>query len=125
MSDMKTLYDRVLTAQANIENVKNQINVALALGTPEGDTQALEMESALDTAIAEEQRWHAFYDKLAGAQSETNTAKKFVPIEAEDIPAEDANPKGTMTRAEFQNLNPAARVDFLRSGGKVIDEKKE
>ena len=121
MSDMKTLYDRVLTAQANIEIVKNQINVALALGTPEGDTQALEMDSALDTAVAEEQKWHAFYDKLAGAQGTTNTAKKFVPIEAEEIPADDEKQPKTMKRADWNALAPVARAQFVTAGGKVED----
>ena len=122
MSDIKTLYDKVLTAQADIETVRNQINDALALGTPEGDEGALALEPKLDESIANEKKWHALYDKLASANESKGTLKHFIPVQAEDIPAEGEtqDPK-VINRAEFDKLDVSAKNAFVRGGGKVTD----
>lgn len=122
MSDLKNLYDKVLTAQAEIETVKNEINDALALGTPEGDEQALALEMKLDESIAAEKKWHALYDKLASANQSKNTLRNFIPVQSEDIPVEGEtqDPK-VINRAEFDNLDVVAKNAFVRGGGKVTD----
>ena len=118
MSDLKLLQDRVLKAQADLAEVKNQIFAALALGTPEGDEQALELEAKHDEAVASEKRWHDFYDKTVAEAR--NVLEKFVPVQPQDIPVDGENPKA-MKRAEFNNLTPADRMKFIRNGGKLED----
>lgn len=125
MSDLKLLYDRVLTAQAKVEAVKNQITDALALGTPEGEEQALGMESTLDEAITEETKWHALYDKAVNASKDAGTLKHFVPAIAESIPAEGEVDDGKIvSREEFNALNTTAREKFINAGGTVVDHKE-
>lgn len=125
MSDLKLLYDRVLTAQGKVETVKNQINDALALGTPENEEQALGMESTLDEAITEESKWHALYDKAVNATKNAGTLKHFVPAIAEEIPAEGDPTEGKIkSRADFDALNYVAREEFIKAGGKVTDDKE-
>lgn len=123
MSDLKQLYDRVTTAQATIETVKNQIADALALGTPEGDEQALALESTLDSSIADEAKWHAFYDKLVNSSKGQNALQKFIPLTQTEIPVEDEdNTKvKAMNRADFEKMAPIARMDFIRGGGQITD----
>lgn len=120
MSDLKTLYDRVITAQANIETVKNQIADALALGTPEGEDQALALESALDQAVADEAKWRAFYNKLVNASQGSEALKKFIPLTSTEVPADDEAQepdKRVMTFNDFQKLTPVAQMTFVKSGG--------
>ena len=115
--DLKSFYDRVLTAQANIEMVKNQIADALALKTPEGDEQALALEPTLDAAVADEAKWHAFYDKLVDSSKGQNALGKFIPLTSQEINEEPATGKKIMKRAEFDNLAPRDRMAFSKSGG--------
>lgn len=119
--DLKNFYDRVTTAQGAIETVKNQIADALALGTPEGDEQALALEAKLDTAIADEAKWHAFYNKLVDSSKGQNALEKFIPLTRTEMPDEPEEPTGqkSMTFAAFQELAPQARMAFVKSGGKI------
>lgn len=120
MDKFKILHDRVLTAQAQVETVRTAINEALALGTPEGEEQALALETSLDQATAEEAKWHALYDKVVTSSKTTNPLTAFVPLEAKDIPEE--NSKGnTMTRADWSALNYADREKFIKAGGTLVD----
>jgi hypothetical protein len=125
MSDLKNLYDRVLTAQADIEGVKNEINDALALGTPEGEEQALALELKLDETIANEAKWLSLYNKLSSANENSGKLKNFLHVSVEEIPVEDEEKtKGIINRAEFDALNAAEKDDFVRAGGKVTDNKE-
>jgi len=119
MSDIKNLYDKVLNAQAEIETVKNQINDALALGTPEGDEQALTLEATLDAAIVNEAKWHGLYDKLATANESKGTLKNFIPVQEEDIPDGEPEDLKVMNRADFEKLDPQKRKEFVRGGGRI------
>lgn len=122
MSDLKPIYDRVLTAQGKVESVRNQIADAFALNTKEGDEQALALESTLDEAIAEEARFRALYDKAVNANKNAGTLKHFVPALAEEIPADGDVSKGkTMKRAEWQALASDERRKFIYSGGVLED----
>lgn len=119
--DLKNFYDRVITAQAAIETVKNQIADALALGTPEGEEQALALEATLDTAIADEAKWHAFYNKLVDSSKGQNALGKFIPLTSQEIEEEPKDEKKTMKRVDWNALDPVARGQFITAGGKLED----
>jgi hypothetical protein len=119
MSDAKNLYDRVLTAQAEIETVKNQINEALAQGTPEGDEQAFALESKLDESIANEARLVNLYTKMTSANDSKGRLKNFTPVQPEEIEDEDSPEPKVMPRVEFEKLNPVERKAFVKNGGSV------
>lgn len=120
MSDLKNLYDRVLNAQADVEKVKNQINEALALGTPEGDDQALALEATLDEATAEATKWLALYDKVSKPQKGADLTK-FVPVSETPTEPDGEKSKGTIKRSEFQSLKPRDRMKFVKGGGMIED----
>ena len=123
MDQFKLFHDRVLTAQGEVDSVRNAINQALALGTPEGEEQALTLEAMLDAAVANEKKWHDFYDKVIDSAKTKNPLARFVPVEGREIPDEEKSEK-VINRAGFDALDPAARTKFVNAGGKVTDEKE-
>lgn len=118
MDQFKLFHDRVLTAQGEVESARNAISQALALGTPEGDEQALTLEATLDAAIANEKKWHAFYDKVVASARTKNPLDAFVPLESRNIP-DGEKPKGKMTLSEYKAMTPKARLAFAKGGGKI------
>lgn len=123
MTDFKALYDRVLNAQAEVQVILNSIDAAMAKGTEEGATEALELEPKLDEAITRRDEAQAFYDKVKNAHTTNQVAVDFVPVSATpNEPDGEEEEPNVKTRDEFQNLHPAARVDFLKAGGKVVDQ---
>ena len=124
MDQFKLFHDRVLTAQGEVDSVRNAINQALALGTPEGEEQALTLEASLDAAVANEKKWHDFYDKVISSAKTKNPLAQFVPVEGREIPAEGEAGGKIINRAGFDSLDPAAKEKFLKAGGKVTDEKE-
>jgi hypothetical protein len=122
MIDLKPYYDNVLNTQAAVQAILNEIDAAIKLGTPEGEEQALAMEPKLDAATAKAEAAQKFYDKVLNASKTSDVAVNFVPVSNTPNTPEEETPKGTMVRKDFQALNPAARVDFLKANGKVVDE---
>lgn len=123
MIDLKPYYDNVLNTQAAVQAILNEIDAAMKLGTPEGEDQALALEPKLDESTAKAEAAQKFYDKLLNASKTSNVAVNFVPVSDPPVdPNEGETPKGTMKRSAFQALNPAARVDFLKASGKVVDD---
>ena len=120
MSDFKNMYDRVLLAQASVQELVNQIKEAMAKETDEGAEEALALEEKLDQAIAKRDQLQAFYDKVVNAhQSSEDLMKDFVPVSSTPSEPEGAQPKGTMTRAEYKALSPRDRLAFAKAGGKI------
>ena len=124
MTDLKPYYDNVLKAQANVQAVINQIDELMKLGTPEGEEQALALEPQLDEATAKAEKAQQFYNKLLNASKTSDVTKNFLPVSAEQIPDEEEEETGIMTRAEFDALRPAARAEFIGSGGEIVDRKE-
>lgn len=118
MSDLKPMYDRVLTAQSEVGKIRNQMVAALALGTTEGEDHALALEATLDAAIAEETKWSNLYNKLVSAEKTTNVLQNFVPANASE-PQEPG--KKTMKRTEWKALNHQDRRSFITAGGLLED----
>jgi hypothetical protein len=120
MTDLKPYYDNVLKAQANVQAVINQIDELMALGTPEGDEQAMALAPQLDEATAKAEKAENFYNKLRKASETSNVTRNFLPVSAEEIPdEEEKKPKGVMNRAEFEKLDARERKEFVLQGGRV------
>lgn len=119
MTDFKALYDRVINAQANVQQVLNDINTAMQLGSDEGNTQALALETKLDESIAMRDQAQAFYDKVLNANQTNTVAVNFVPASETPATPEEEKPTGVMKRAEFFALDTAGREKFIANGGKI------
>jgi hypothetical protein len=121
MTDLKPYYDRVISAQANLQAVVNEIDTAMALGTPEGEAAALALESKLDEATAKVEAAEAFYAKIQKGAKTSTAAKNFVPVSTTDATDGEAAKKGVMKRADFDALEAFEKSDFVKSGGKIED----
>lgn len=121
MSDFKEMYDRVLLAQASVQETLNEIkDVTAGEFDEDAEKKALALEEKLDSAIAKRDKLQAFYDKVVNAhQSSEEMMKDFVPVSSTPTEPEGAQPKGTMTRAEYKALSPRERLAFAKDGGKI------
>jgi hypothetical protein len=122
MSDFKALYDRALSAQANVQEILNQINTALQLGTEEGAEEALALEAKLDEATAKRDEAQKFYDKVKNAHQSNQVAVNFLPVSETPATPEEEKPAGVMKRNEFFALSTADREMFVKRGGKIEDQ---
>lgn len=120
MTDLKPIYDRVLSAQAKVDEIVNSINAAMALGTPEGDEQALALESTLDEAKANADKMKSFYDKVIETAKTNNPIKNFVPI-TETQPDPEEKKQNVVKRSEFELMGQMERAGFVKGGGKIED----
>lgn len=124
MLDLKGPQDVMNAAKDAWLRKAAEINSLLSQGTEDATQQALALQESLDKLQADYQTKKALYDKLVQANSPGNdVAKLFVPASTTSPDnAEEAKPKGVMTRKEFFALTPAAQKKFALSGGKVKDE---
>jgi predicted transcriptional regulator of viral defense system len=117
--DLKPYYDKVLARQAEKQGVLTKIDAALALGTPEGEEQALAMQDELVAAMAAQEKAEGFYNTLQKAsKTATNPVTNFLPVDAREVEEQEATPK-VMKLNEFQSMSPKARLAFVNAGGTV------
>ncbi len=121
MADLKTYLDCVTNAQATVQQVVNEIDNAMQLGTKEGTEQALALESKLDEAIAERDRAEQFYNKIVNAVKTNDLLKNFVPVSETPATAEAEPPQNVMTPAQYRALAPSERLAFAKRGGTLQD----
>jgi hypothetical protein len=121
MLDLKGPLDVMNAAKDAWLQKAAEINALLSLGTEEATQQALALQGTLDQLQADYEAKKALYDKLVQANSPSNdVAKLFVPASSTSPDnAEEAKPKGVMSRAEYNKLSPADRLAFAQSGGKL------
>lgn len=118
MSDFKATYDRVLQAQADRDVIMNEIETAMALGTPEGDENALTLQPKMDEAQKKFVDLETMYNNMKSAATAPKVNAQFVPVSSTtpDAIQEEKGPK-TLTLAAFNQLSPRERLAFAKSGG--------
>ena len=115
--DLKPYYDKVLALQGNTQSILAKVNDALALGTAEGEEQALAMQGELETAMAEQEKAESFYNTLLKAsKNSTSPVMNFLPVEQSEIDEDDKTPQ-VMQRADWNALPPNERAAFIQNGG--------
>ena len=122
MFDLKPYFDAAQAANDEVQRVMDDMNAAFSDGTDEGKTKALEMRPALDAAKKKAEDANALYISMRNAAGVSeNNAARFVPVtDKHASPAGD--PAREMSRRDFLALDAAARMDFIRKGGAVVDE---
>lgn len=120
MSDLKAVYDRVLQAQADRDVIVNEIETAMAKGTPEGDDEALELQPKLDAAQKKAVDLETLYTNMQSVAKAGKINAQFVPVSnttTDDAIAQtEAQPK-VLNMAEYNQLSPRERLAFAKSGG--------
>jgi hypothetical protein len=119
--DLKPFYDAARAASDEVQRVMTEMSAAFAEGTPEGQQKALDARPTLEAAKAKAKEANEFYLSMRdGAAITDSAAKLFVPA-AGVTPAQKAEGAKEMTRAAFESLDPAARMAFMKSGGKLVE----
>lgn len=123
MLDLKGALDMLMEADAALKRKAAEIADLLSKGTEEATQQALALQESLDKLQADYATKKNLYDKLVKASSPDNdVAKLFVPTSPTSPDnADEAKPKGVMTRKELAALDPNARMKFMRGGGKLVE----
>jgi len=111
-----------------VKRILNEMDVAFNDGTPEGKETALSLRPALDEAQKKAKDANELYASMRDASLVNDSmARLFTtppdPGQKEHDGARapsDAEPK-VIQRADFDALNPAARMTFMKSGGRVED----
>lgn len=123
MLDLKGPIDMLMAADAALKTKAAEIAALLSQGTEEATQQALALQGSLDALQADYAAKKDLYEKLVKASSPDNdVAKLFVPASTTSPDnANEAKPKGVMTRKELAALDPSARMKFMRGGGTLTD----
>jgi hypothetical protein len=122
MSNLKAVLDAARAADDEVKRILAEMDESFALETEEGMQHALDLRPTLDAAKNKAVELNEMYASMCDASLVTaNAAAQFVP--PADPATEDpdgTNPK-VMNRAAFSSLDPGAKAQFMRSGGKLED----
>lgn len=118
MLDLKAALDMVVAADAALKTQAAEIAELLKAETEEATQNALALQSKLDELQADYDAKKSMYDRLVKANAPSDVAKLFVPASPTSPEADEAK-KDVMTRAEFEKLDPPARLAFAKRGGKL------
>jgi FMN-dependent NADH-azoreductase len=113
--NLKVYYDAVMAAETTVQTVLNQMD---GLFTDGKKAEALELRPALDEAKSKAKEANDIYLMMRESVDSMGVAAKFIP--ASKTPEDKAQ---SITRAEFENLSPAARAEFIKGGGLIKDEE--
>ena len=123
MLDLKPYQDAVLTADAEVKNVANQIDTLFREGTDEAKNSALALQDTLDTAQTKYDAAAKLYEAMKKSSQPSDVAQNFVPVSQTSPTPEAEAPTNVMTLAEYNALSPVDRLAFAKRGGKL--ENKE
>jgi hypothetical protein len=120
MPNLKPYYDAALAADAEVKRILNEMDTLFNDGTEDGKTKALELRPALDEAKNKAEQANKLYVSMRDASLENDNAAALFTSPADPAAKSDQeqHPK-VIKRAEFDALDVAARMAFMKSGGKV------
>lgn len=116
MGTLKPLYDAAKTADEKVASIVSQMTAAFDKETDEGNAEAMAMRADLDAARAEAEEANLAYISARDVSADSDeNARKFVPV------SETAGKPNQKTRAEFEALGPAERMDWALKGGLIVE----
>lgn len=117
--DLKPYYDKAKAKTDAVQKIAGELNTAFNDGTDEGQEKAKSLRPSLEAAMAEADDANKTYITMRDASAKENgAASNFVPAPANQSQAADTK---VISRAEFEALDAAARMKFVKSGGTVTD----
>jgi len=121
MVDLKTYFDAVNTAEAEVQRVANEIDTLFREGSEESKAKALAMKPALDAAQARHAEAVELYEAMQKTNRPNDVAKNFIPVsQTKTDTAENSQPT-IIKRQEYDKLTPVDRAKFIKSGGRLED----
>jgi predicted nuclease with TOPRIM domain len=117
--ELKAAYDAVVAAQAEAQQIAQEIEALFEAGKTD---EALALQEKFQAAKAKMEQIKALYDEMAGTVN-SDVAKRFVPVSKPKEEEKGEEPKA-MSRAAYNALPTRQRLEFAKSGGKLIDEEK-
>ncbi len=120
MIDLKPYFDAAQVADAEVMRIMDDMNTHFSDGTDEGKQAALDLRPALDVAKGKAADANQLYISMRDAAATSNSAaREFVPVS--DSTSKAGDPTKEMKRQEFEALDAAARVKFIKAGGVVTE----
>ena len=122
MLDLKPYFDAVNAADAEVQQIANQIDELFREGSEENKLKALvDLRPALDEAQNKHAEACALYESMQKTTRPNDVAKNFVPVTETD-PGQPENSQPTVIkRADYDKLSLVDRAKFIRTGGTVED----
>ncbi len=118
MTDLKPYFDRAKADSDKVASLQNEVDTHFNTGTDEGIQAAIDLQPALETAIAAANASNQLYISMRNAdQSSSNVASLFVS--ETNSATEDEPSKNVKTLAEFNAMSPKERLAFSKAGGKI------
>lgn len=119
MIDLKPYFDAAQAADAEVLRIMDEMNAHFSEGTDEGKQAALDLRPALDEAKGKAADANQLYISMRDAAATSNSAaREFVPVTDN---TSTGNPAKEMERKDFEALDAADRLKFIRAGGSVIE----
>ncbi len=120
---MKILLDAARAADEKVNGIMAEMSAAFEAGTPEGVERAMGMRDDLAAAKAEAERANEVYVTARDIQPDpaeaSANARKFVPVNEKT--KREMESKKEMTRAEFEALSAADKMDFMLADGHIVE----
>lgn len=120
MQKLKTLYDAVKAADAEVARLQTEMLSAFELGTDEGKQKALDLRPQLDEARVKADEANMVYISArdADAVDPNAAARRFVPV-GDNSGNKTAK---TMSRAEFEQMSASDKMSFMLADGKISED---
>ena len=129
LAEIDTLKAEVSSRETEVAELANKVSVAES-ALQEAATATAELRNSYATAQAEIETLKAEVAKIPDLEAAAQVAAEKIANEAARLLAASGHPEPiegleekleqkTMTRAEFNALNPAAKSEFSRTGGRI------
>jgi len=122
MTNLKPYYDAALKADEDVKRILAEMDTHFNDGTPEGKQKALDLRPALDEAQKQAKEANQLYASMRDASliNDSMASLFTLPPDPANNDSADGSPK-VINRAGLMALDPAARMSFIKAGGKVIE----
>lgn len=117
--DLKTYFDNAKAASDSAAVLKNEIDTLFNNGTDEGIQAAIDMAPKLEEANKKAEAANRLYVSMRDADKTVSNAAALFVADDGDEPEEEKKDDKKMPFKEFQALDPAERMKFVRAGGVI------
>lgn len=121
MTDLKPFFDRAKADSDEVVRIQNELNSFFNNGTDEGIQAAIDLQPALDAAVAKADASNKLYISMRNADNTSSSAAAlFVQDKTTEQQEDGQEDDKKMTLAAFNALAPRDRMTFLRAGGSIL-----
>jgi hypothetical protein len=123
MPNLKPYLDAAIAADSEVKRILTEMDTLFNNGTDEGKEQALALRPALEKAKSNAESANMLYTSVRDASIVNDKIGALFSSPAD--PGANSDQTGSnakvMNRAAFAALDASARMNFMKSGGKLVD----